>query len=411
MGIWGKVKKIDGKYEVTSGIIENLKNQIQEGNLKELDKFWGKVEKEGAPLLEKIKDNHNEMLVTFLFRENEGAENVVVVGSVPGYKYKENTMMKLLNSDLWYKSYVVRNDVKFRYRFSVNDTFDDDYEKRSKKMIPDPLNPKTFIYVGDEDNEEVVDSLFEMPMVKDEKWVKERCIDKKGKIELVRFESNTLGGKRRLWIYTPIGYEKESVPCNLVVLTDGFNYTNVMSGKNVFDNLIYDKKVEPFVTVMIDTSSDDRYKELTCSDIMSDFICGELMKWIRENYNVTNDPAKTTIGGLSLGGLMAAYVALKHSDVFGNALCQSGSFWWEEEWLTHEYEKEEKLPVKFYLNVGVLEDRPYDIEPTMMDVINRMRDVLINKGYEVYYEQFQSGHDFLYWGETLGNGLISLIGK
>ncbi len=124
----------------------------------------------------------------------------------------------------------------------------------------------------------------------------------------------------------PNGYEKETTSFNLVVLTDGFWYHNLLSAQNVFDNLINDKKVEPFVVVMIDTSSEDRYNELTCSDKMSDFICCELIKWIRENYNVNEDAAKTTIGGLSLGGLMAAYLALKHSEVFGNALCQSGSF-------------------------------------------------------------------------------------
>ncbi len=67
--------------------------------------------------------------------------------------------------------------------------------------------------------------------------------------------------------------------------------------------------------------------------------------------------------------------------------------------------------MRFFLNVGLLEDRPYDDEPVMMDCINKMRDVLIDKGYEMEYQQFQSGHDFLSWGETLADGLISLIGK
>jgi len=44
----------------------------------------------------------------------------------------------------------------------------------------------------------------------------------------------------------------------------------------------------------------------------------------------------------------------------------------------------------------------------MMEVINNMRDVLLSKGYDVKYENFQSGHDYLCWGETLATGLISL---
>ncbi|WP_061994361.1 hypothetical protein [Clostridium sp. ATCC 25772] len=79
--------------------------------------------------------------------------------------------------------------------------------------------------------------------------------------------------------------------------------------------------------------------------------------------------------------------------------------------MTKEYKLIDKLPLKFYLNAGVLEDRHYDTEPIMMEVINNIKDVLVEKGYDVKYENFYSGHDYLSWGETLANGLIALIGK
>lgn len=46
-----------------------------------------------------------------------------------------------------------------------------------------------------------------------------------------------------------------------------------------------------------------------------------------------------------------------------------------------------------------------------MDAIDNMYNVLLSKGYEIKYEYFQSGHDYLSWRETLANGLISLKGK
>ena len=39
-----------------------------------------------------------------------------------------------------------------------------------------------------------------------------------------------------------------------------------------------------------------------------------------------------------------------------------------------------------------------------------MRDVLLAKGYDVSYQQYASGHDYLNWRGTLGDGLIALIG-
>lgn len=114
--------------------------------------------------------------------------------------------------------------------------------------------------------------------------------------------------------------------------------------------------------------------------------------------------------GVRLGGLAATYIGYKNPNIFGNVLSQSGSYWYDDQWLTKKFEESEGLSIKFYLNAGILEDAPYDTEPIMMKVINNMRDVLIEKGYEISYENFPSGHDYLSCGETLGTGLIELIG-
>ncbi len=42
---------------------------------------------------------------------------------------------------------------------------------------------------------------------------------------------------------------------------------------------------------------------------------------------MTADPARTIVGGSSYGGLAAAFAGLRASDIFGNVLLQSGSFW------------------------------------------------------------------------------------
>ena len=117
---------------------------------------------------------------------------------------------------------------------------------------------------------------------------------------------------------------------------------------------------------------------------------------------------------MSLGGLLASYIGLKHSNIFGNILSQSGSYWYKPEdsseasnscWLCSKYSTTERLPLKFYLNIGVLEE-----EDTMIGTNRMLRDLLISKGYDVTYEEFKGGHDYLCWGETLAKGLISLIG-
>jgi enterochelin esterase-like enzyme len=47
----------------------------------------------------------------------------------------------------------------------------------------------------------------------------------------------------------------------------------------------------------------------------------------------------------------------------------------------------------------------------ILEPSRQMRDVLLAKGYEVHYQQFASGHDYLNWRGTFADGLITLIGS
>jgi enterochelin esterase-like enzyme len=47
----------------------------------------------------------------------------------------------------------------------------------------------------------------------------------------------------------------------------------------------------------------------------------------------------------------------------------------------------------------------------VLETSRHMRDVLLAKGYEVHYQQFVGGHDYLSWRGTLADGLIALIGR
>jgi enterochelin esterase family protein len=320
-------------------------------------------------------------------------------------------MEKLKNTNLWYISCKIRNDIRFQYCFSVNDSLDDDWDARFEKIIHDTLN-KNFLFIEDEEENEIL-SYVVMPNAKEHIWLKENEHTPKGTINEFSFKSENLEEHRRIRVYTPHGYEKTNKPYKFLVLTDGDEYLNVLSVKPVLDNLIAEKRLPPIVVLFID-STDTREEELTCSDTFVDIVAGEFIPWFRENYNVSLESSNGIIGGLSLGGLTAAYIGLKHSEIFGNVLSQSGSFWYKPEecknpesacWISSEFKKIEKLPLKFYLNVGILEEKD-----NMIGVNKILRNVLKTKGYEVDYEEFKGGHDYLCWGENLANGLISLIG-
>src|SRR5262249_25881403 len=138
----------------------------------------------------------------------------------------------------------------------------------------------------------------------------------------------------------------------------------------ILDNLIADRKIPPTVAVFIKNvpRSTARNQELACSPEFADFVAKELICWVHKHYRVSDDPRRAVVCGASLGGLCAAYCGLRHSAVLGNVLSQSGSFPYspgyvtrfptydvETGWLTRQFAKAPKLPLRFYLEIGRFE--------------------------------------------------------
>jgi len=195
------------------------------------------------------------------------------------------------------------------------------------------------------------------------------------------------------------------------------------------DNLIAAGLIPPLVAVMVENP--DRWRELSCSSAYADFLAQEIVPWARANYHATDRPEQTIIGGTSLGGLQAGCVGLKHAEVFGNVLSQSGAFAWkpdgekEFEWLNRQFAASPRLPLRFSFEAGLLEGTwwwrdlmaqlpnapPANlIDPTLLAANCNLRDTLQSKGYSVHYTEFNGNHTLFNWRGTLASHLIALVG-
>jgi enterochelin esterase family protein len=158
--------------------------------------------------------------------------------------------------------------------------------------------------------------------------------------------------------------------------------------------------------------------ELTCNDAFAEELATQLLPRVCSELCIPALPSRTVIGGWSYGGLAAAFAALRHPEVFGNVLSQSGSFWWapeaaeEHEWLTSRFASAPRRDVRFYLNVGLLERGPSPRTSPSQLVANRhLRDVLRARDYDVTYRELNGGHDYIGWPGGLADGLMSLLGR
>ena len=226
---------------------------------------------------------------------------------------------------------------------------------------------------------------------------------------------------RRLWVYTPPGYDaRRSAPYPLIVAFDGNDHREAMPLPRVLDSLLAAGRAPAFVAVMIDDSTGAaRIAELGNARRMVDFPGRQLVPWVRRGWRVTSDPARSILTGSSAGGLASAFVAFTRPDLFGNVWSQSGAFWrgaeassgapWE--WLTRQVEALPRRDVRFVLDVGALEDHATlgGSGPNFIAAHRRFRDALTAKGYKVTCTEVPGGQHFEgTWGPRLPVGIVAL---
>lgn len=410
--------------------LATLRDQLKSGDRKALDNFWKKITESGAPIVETVRGNDRDVLVTMLWRAREETRNVFVfrLGDV------NEPMARLLDTDLWYKTFRFQKGARFTYQFATN--LPDPKEWRGITQFAgalrnDPLNPLQFAERSNELNPYEVNSFsaVELPSAEPQSWIVVRPKVPTGRVQRDKFTSKLLGNERPIWIYTPYGYAAGKKPYGLLVLTDGGLYVNTARVATTLDNLIAAGLIPPLVAVMVENP--DRWRELSCNSAYADFLAQEIVPWARANYHATDRPEQTIIGGTSLGGLQAAFVGLKHAEVFGNVLSQSGAFGWkpdgekESEWLNRQFAASPRLLLRFSFEAGLMEGTwwwrdlmlqqpnapPANlIDPTLLAANRNLRDTLQSKGYSVHYTEFNGNHTLFNWRGTLASHLIALVG-
>jgi enterochelin esterase-like enzyme len=400
-----------------------LHRELEAGVPAALERFWREISQAGTPLVEPVAGRAgagDEAIVTFLWRGGDGSGNVLVVISPADLATAEGLaaarLVRLPGSDVWYRSRRMRADARFTYALSVHDSLvplagatPEREEARWEALQPDPRNPRRVPALRA--------SLVELPAAPKQPWIEPRPGTPAGRLEEHTLRSERLANERIVRVYTPPGYDPAGPPYGLLVVLDGRTYTTDIPTPTVLDNLLAARLLPPLVAVFVaNPSPAARGLEMTCHPPFAEFLARELVPWVRRSYRVTADPQRTVLAGSSLGGLAAVYSALRFPDTFGNVLSLSGSFSWkpagesEPEWLARQVATGPKLPLRFYLEAGLMEDQPRE-GASLLSSNRHLRTALQAKGCAVEYREFNGGHSFLNWRGSLADGLLALFGR
>lgn len=368
-----------------------------------------------GPIIEDIPGTNRYAKVTYLYYGNDATEKVRTSGG-PHAGVGGILMQRFMQTPLFFASETVPKDARYRYSFAAIETRfvgpARTVQISSDVFVIDSLNPEVFDGL----------SVLTMPYAPALRYSTKNDSVPMGKLKPASITSIAMKEDRRFTVYTPPDYDAGK-PCDLVIVFDGRTYDGSAGSDvptpTIIDNLIAAKKINPAVAVFVNNMG-NRARDLTGYPPFAEFVANELVPWVRKNYRINSGPSHVVAAGSSFGGLASSYVAFMHSDVIGNVLSQSGSYWVTKDTvntppfpltedsgdIVGEFRRSKRLPIKFYVEIG-----RFDAIGVMLGTNRELRDVLLLKGYQVQYKEFDSGHDYIWWRESLADGLISLLGR
>ncbi len=147
-----------------------------------------------------------------------------------------------------------------------------------------------------------------------------------GKLEMITYESKTVGTTRKMNVYTPPGYSKDKKYPVLYLMHgiggDETEWQRFAKPNVLLDNLIADGKATPMIIVMPNgrAQKDDRasggFGSAPAFAAFEKDLLNDVIPTIESRYSVQADREHRALAGLSMGGGQALNFGLAHLDTF-----------------------------------------------------------------------------------------------
>ncbi len=151
-----------------------------------------------------------------------------------------------------------------------------------------------------------------------------------GRLEMIEYDSKTVGTRRRMNVYTPPGYSPTTSARKYPVLYllhgiggDETEWARLAQPDVLLDNLIADGKAAPMLIVMPngraqkdDRATGDVFKHAPAFTVFERDLLDDVIPAIESRYRVEEDRAHRALAGLSMGGGQALNFGLAHPDTF-----------------------------------------------------------------------------------------------
>lgn len=227
------------------------------------------------------------------------------------------------------------------------------------------------------------------------------------------------GTVRDMWVYVPAQYEASKPTCVMIV-QDGGGYVRENGSFRttiVMDNLIHKKEMPVTIGIFLNPGTippakpgasprkNRSFEYDTLSDQYARFLIEEILPAVGKDYNLTDDPKRRAVMGISSGGIAAFTVAWERPDHFRKVLSHVGSF--TNIRGGHNYHallrKTEKKPLRIFLQEG---SNDLDNLHGSWPLANRqMASSLKFSGYDYKFVMGDGGHNGRHGGAILPDAM------
>lgn len=256
--------------------------------------------------------------------------------------------------------------------------------------------------------------------------------DRPGNVEQVWYHSAENDMIRRLYVYTPYGYDHKKTKVKYPVLYllhggggDEDSWSTLGRTCQILDNLIAAGKAKPMLVVMPNGNPNQYASQTLMKPVKQDVrkynsnfdnytsLVADIVPFIEGRYNVIRNKSGRAVAGLSMGGGQSFYIAFRNVDVFsavgvfasgliGSSAIGGQPFDAEQQipGMLTQPEKFNKFDV-IYLSSGEQDNR--------IDGMKKFKETLDAKGYNgVVWEQWPGGHEWKVWRRDLAT-FVQLI--
>lgn len=317
-------------------------------------------------------------------------------------------MVNLEGTSLWYVNRAFARDDLLDYLLAVNDpmtplaTERDIAGRISRYWRVDPMNPIKM------NTAQMTVSILRMNEARPfPDWSKMARVPR-GKIIEHTINSNQLRfSGRKVWVYTPPGYEEsgKGFMYPLLILQDGQWAVGPLQVPFIADALIKHGQMQPCVIAMVQSGDQkDRIKTYVSNDKHYLFLLMELLPFLQTQYRI--DSANLGIGGVAVGAIAAAHAALKNPAVFSHLMLISpplGKGIAQDQLKAYigRFESAPALPRRIFQSVGRYETRYRFYLPALA------LNAVLKKRQDVAYQfaEIGSGHGLVAFRSILPEAL------